>query len=82
MNTTDNNRNNYYIESVKKTEVEKKCLDKSFKVKNNISLHKNKGKFFYFWILRGVTSGFLKAGNYWSLGFVSNKEANGEAIKQ
>ena len=48
MNTTDNNRNNYYIESVKKTEVEQKCLDKSFKVENNISLHKNKGKFCYF----------------------------------
>ena len=48
MNTTDNNRNNYYIESVKKTEVEQKCLDKSFKVKNNISLLKNKDKFFYF----------------------------------
>ena len=52
MNTTDNNRNNYYIESVKKTEVEQKCLDKSFKVKNNISLHKNKGKFFFFNIKR------------------------------
>ena len=44
MNTDDNNSKNYYIESVKKAEVEQKCFDKTYKNENNFSLQKNKGK--------------------------------------
>ena len=44
MNKTDSGKNNNYFESVEKNEVEQKCFDKTYKVENNLSLKKNKGK--------------------------------------
>ena len=44
MNTTDSDQGNYYFDDVKKTEVEKKCFDKTNKAKNKLTLKQNQGK--------------------------------------
>ena len=50
MNTTDSENYKNYFENVKKIEIEQKCFNKSYKVENNFSLKKNKGKNIYFYL--------------------------------